>query len=365
MLKRSTAGADAPVAAVARRPLTLGDVGRLAGVSSATASMALADHPRISVKTKEAVRRAAEQLDYVPNSLGRGLRAKRLDTIALVVPLASHHVFTHPYFMEVLDGISEVANANGLTLLVSTAPGRDGGDSAYLKLLRGRKADGVIVAAAATADRNVDRLAESGYPVVFLGRYPHDRLVPAVGVDDHGGAVAAIQHLIEVHGRRRIGHISLSPDHTAGHDRFSGYQAALAAHGIAFDARLVADGDASQASGETACTSLIAARAEFDALFVGNDEMAVGAFRALRRARISVPDGVAIIGFDDIDLASVLQPALTTVWQPMRETARVAAVRLLDLLAGRLPEPRQLELPTRLRIRQSCGCAEADADGVS
>lgn len=347
----------------ANRGLTLKDVARLAGVSAATVSMALSDHPRISDRTKAVVRSAAEKLNYVPNSLGRGLRSQRVGSIALVVPQSSQHVFSHPYFMEVLQGISEVTNAHDLTLIVSTAPPEDE-DRAYLRLLHGRRADGMIVAAAAIRDRNIDRLAFSDCPLVLLGRYPRDPEVPTVGVDDHRGAELAVAHLAERHHRRRIAHIAAPTDHQAGLDRLQGYQAALGRCGIVYDQGLVVEGDVSEESGEQAARSLVAAGVEFDALFVGNDEMAVGAIRALAAGGRRVPDDVAVIGFDDVRLAAVVRPALTTIRQPMRDTARLAATRLLDILDGQSPEPRQLVLPTELVVRSSCGCGSSSEEDL-
>lgn len=333
----------------------------MAGVSAATVSMALAGSPRVAERTRQAVRRAADQLDYVPNSMGRGLRAKRLDAIALVIPLQSEEVFSHPYFMEILQGISEVADDADFTLVLSTSRGTED-DSAYRKLLRSRRADGVIVASAATADRNLDRLVASGYPVVYLGRYPHDASVCTVGIDDHGGAAAATSHLLETHGRRRVAHLAGPLDHLAFQDRFEGYRAALGRAGLPHDERLVIStgDDASESAGEAACHHLLRAGVDFDAIFAGDDEIAIGAMRALHKVGRRVPD-VSVASFDDIRVASVHQPALTTIRQPMRETGRLAARRLLGLLAGITPEPTQVVLPTELVVRTSCGCAEVSA----
>jgi LacI family transcriptional regulator, repressor for deo operon, udp, cdd, tsx, nupC, and nupG len=342
--------------AAPRPSLTLKDVARLAGVSTATVSLALGDDPRITSATKQVVRDAATKLNYVPNSLGRGLRSRRLGSIALVVPQSSRDVFSHPYFMEILDGVSEVANARDLMLVVSTAPSASG-DRAYLRLLESRRADGVIVASASMDDRNVDRLALSGYPVAFLGRYPRDPSVCAVGVDDSGGATAATTHLIEAHGSRAIAHVAAPLGHQAGADRLHGYQLALGRHGLPYDERLVVEGDVSEASGEGATDRLMRSGMRFDAVFAGNDEMALGVLRALERAGLG--DGIPVVGFDDIRLASAVRPALTTVRQPMRETGRLAAERLVGMLDGRSPEPRQVVLPTELVVRASCGCGEA------
>ena len=163
---------------------TLRDVARVAGVSISTASMALRDHPRTAVATRVAVRSAATKLRYVPNSLGRALRARRVGSIALVIPHSSEHVFSHPYFMALLDGISQTCSRADLMLLLSTSPVEHDEATPYLRVLRSRAVDGVIVASAMLEDRNVLQLAASGFPAVFIGRYPHDARVDAVGVDD-------------------------------------------------------------------------------------------------------------------------------------------------------------------------------------
>lgn len=360
----STATGDSdPVSQAVRRPFTIKDVARMAGVSPATVSMALADSPRVAERTRLAVRHAADQLDYVPNSMGRGLRAQRLDAIALVIPLQSEEVFSHPYFMEILQGISEVADDADFTLVLSTSRGNED-DSAYRKLLRSRRADGVIVASAATADRNLDRLVASGYPVVYLGRYPHDTSVCTVAIDDHGGAATAVSHLVENHARRRVAHLAGPLDHLAFYDRFEGYRAALGRAGLPHDERLVVStgDDASEAAGEAACAQLLRAGVPFDGIFTGDDEIALGAMRALRGTGRQVPDDVSVASFDDIRVASVHRPALTTVRQPMRETGRLAARRLLALLAGETPEPTQIVLPTELVVRTSCGCTRVNAE---
>lgn len=342
----------------ARPAPTNKDVARLAGVSPSSASMALADHPRVAEATKEAVRRAAAQLNYVPNSAGRALRAQRVGAIALVVPASSAHVFSHPFFMAVLQGITSVANDHDLALMLSTAAGEAGENEAeaYLRILRGRRADGVIVAAAAMADRNVAQLISSGYPVCVIGRTPDDPDVVSVGVDDRGGAERATLHLLREHGLRRVAHVTGPLDHRSAADKLEGYRAALSHELVPYDERLVARGDYSQESGFAACTALLDSGTRFDGLFAANDEMALGALEALRSAGVTVPGDVALVGFDDVGLARVAYPRLSTVRQPMVEVGQRAAERLVALLDGRAPAPRHLELPTEVVVRDSCGC---------
>ena len=338
-----------------RRP-TIKDVAQEAGVSTGLVSMALSDHPDVAVATKERVRRVAQGLDYVPNSVGQALRARRLGAIAVVIPHSSHHVFSHPYFVEVLEGVTAVASAHDLAVVLSTGREEEDGEAAYVRLLRTRRADGVIVAAAAIGDLNISRLAASGYPLVVLGRDPHNTGIASVVIDDRGGAEAVVAHLLDVHGLRRIAHIAGPLGHRSAVDKLAGYRAALERHGLPYDPGLVAEEDYSEAGGASACERLLAAGLEFDGLFAANDQMAYGALQTLRRHGIDVPNDVAVAGFDDIELARVIQTPLTTVHQPMAEIGRRATERLISLLDGQTVEPIQLELPTTLVIRESCGC---------
>jgi len=335
--------------------VTIKDVAREVGVSTGLVSMALNDHPAVAVATKELVRRAARHLDYVPNSVGQALRARQLGAIAVVIPHSSHHVFSHPYFVEVLEGVTAVASAHDLTVVLSTSREEEDGEAAYVRLLRRRRADGVIVAAAAIGDLNIPRLAASGYPLVVLGRDP-DPGISSVVVDDRGGAKDVVTHLLDIHARRRVAHIAGPLGHRSAVDKLEGYRAALEGRGLPYDPDLVAEEDYSEAGGARACEQLLAAGLGFDGLFAANDQMAFGALQTLRRHGLEVPRDLALAGFDDIELARVIQTPLTTMHQPMAEIGRRATERLIDLLNGRIVDPIQIELPTTLVIRESCGC---------
>lgn len=335
---------------------TLVDVARMAGVSVSTASMALRGHPRTAAATRQTVREAAEMLRYVPDSSARGLRARRTGAVALVIPHSSEHVFTHSYFLSLLNGISDRCNQAGLMLVLSTSPLEHDEETPYLRILRSRAADGVIVASARLADRNVLQLAASGFPAVFIGRYPDASRLDAVGVDDQGGGLLATDHLIEAHGRTRVAHLGGPRSALSAVDRVEGYRTSLARHGLVFREELVVEGDYDQVSGEAACRRLLDAGVGFDALFAANDDAAIGAMRALVAAGLHIPRDVAVVGFDDGLLAGVVTPPLTTVRQPVRELGAAAAARLLELLADPTSPPCRLEFPVELVVRQSCGC---------
>lgn len=321
-----------------------------------TASIALAGSERVSATTRDAVRRAAAQLNYIPNSPGRALRSRRVGAIAVVVPQTSHHVFTHPIFMDLLEGITAVANERELTTILSTAPNAEDEAPAYLRILQARQADGVIVASAAVDDENVDRLVASGYPVTLVGRRPHRPTLHCVGIDDINGAVRATEHLLVRHGHRRVAHIAGPLAHQSAIDKLEGYRAALGKAGIAYDASLVVESDYTQEGGYDACARLLEGGRP-EAILAANDQMAFGAIEAMRERGLDAPQDIAIVGYDDIGLARVMQPQLTTVRADLVEVGRLAAERLISLRDGEQSSPVQRELPTTVVVRSSCGCS--------
>jgi DNA-binding LacI/PurR family transcriptional regulator len=340
---------------------TLKDVALLAGVSLTSASMALADSPRVSAGTKEAVRVAATKLGYVPHSAGRALRSQHVSAIAVVLPHSSRHVFSHPTLTALLDGIVSVAANNDLSTILSTSRTEEDEASAYRRFMQGREADGVIVASAAVADANVISLARSGYPIVIVGRAPHVAQATAVSLDDRHGGELATRHLLEVHEVRRIVHISGPLAHQSAQDKLTGYRNALMASAIAPDPALEIEGDYSDESGARAVEQLLTRRTQFQAIFAANDQMALGAREALRRTGLNVPADVLLVGYDDIPLARYVEPPLTSVQGDMAEVGSVAALRLLELIGGHPPDKHVTLLPTDLVVRRSCGCGRTAA----
>lgn len=315
----------------------------------------MADHPDVAETTKERVRQAASDLSYSPSAVGRALQARRTNSIALVVPHSGQHVFSHLYFMEVMSGVSEVLDASGRTLVLSTSPTESDEEAAYLKILKSQQVDGVILASAALHDPNITRLQQSAHPFVYIGRYPLNSQVPAVGIDDIGGARIATQHLLE-HGHTRIAHISGPLAHLSAMERQQGFEQALAEAGLRLRSDYCLEGDYSEAAGAVGMQALLDLPEPPTALFAANDETALGAISALRDAGIEPGKEFPLVGFDDVVLARIVTPSLTTVRQPMRQLGVMAASLLLDLLSGQQPDVFQTELATELVVRASCGC---------
>ena len=338
--------------------VTIRDVARLAGVAPSTVSMALANHVEIADETRRLVREAAAKLQYTPNFAARSMRGELQRALGVVIPHSSAHVFSHPYFMDILGGITEVANAHDFVVILSTARDEQQGESAYIKMLRGQRVDGVILASAALFDRHVMELAVSGYPFVFLGRYPLNPSIVAVGIDDIGGAEMMTDHLL-AGGHRSIVHISGPLDHLSAADRRDGFRRALGRAGIPAKEEDLIEGDYSEASGRAAAEQVLRRRELPEAIFAGNDEMAYGALTALRGRGLRVPEDIALAGFDDLAIARVMSPALTTVHQPIAQLGAAAAERLIALVEHRALPEAQITLPVTLTVRDSCRPAPA------
>jgi DNA-binding LacI/PurR family transcriptional regulator len=346
---------DGPLDRTSHR-VTIREVARRAGVSVGTVSLALADSPVIAPNTKLRVQEAAAALHYRPSALGRALQSRRTNAVALIVPHSSQHVFGHLYFMEVLSGVSEVLNAAGMTLVLSTTQTEIAEEEAYAKILHSQMVDGVILASAALNDKNIASLQLSSFPFVFIGRYPLDPGVRTVSVNDEGGARQAVRHLTW-HGHTRIAHISGPLAHLSAADRLAGYRAALAEAGIEFRPEYCWEGDYSEEAGRRGTHVLLSLDEPPTAIFAANDDTAIGVADALRATGRRPGIDFALVGFDDVMFARLVAPPLTTVHQPMRGLGSAAAQLLLALLNGGPTESLQVQLPTRLVVRGSCGCS--------
>lgn len=330
---------------------TLRDIAKEVGISVSAVSMALRNHPRIGVETKSRVMSVADELGYVPNSAGRALRARKADAVALVVPNTSQHVFGHSYFMHVLTGVTAVANHTDAQVIISTNPDESHGMTAYERVMRSGRVDGAIVTSAAVTDDNIERLVRSGLPLVLLGNFPYLPNSVSVDVDDRAAAFEATSHLIQVHQRRTLAHVSGPLDHQSAIDRRDGFFDAVQAHGVTGQLLV---GDYSEESGARAIGDV----SGIDGLFAANDEMAFGAMTRLRERGITVPTELSIIGFDDFGLSRVTTPSITTMHVPAERMARLATERLFDLVSGVAvtQDDAHVTLPVDLVTRESCGC---------
>jgi len=334
---------------VARERPTLEAVARRAGVSRATVSRVVNGSTTVAEEIRVRVRRAVEEMGYVPNQAARSLVTQRTDSIALVLTEEPNRVFSDDQvFPGIIRGVSQELEAADRQLVLMMASSTAGHERIE-RFAGGRHVDGVMIASMHGADPLPAALARMHIPVVCGGR-PLGRAhaLPYVDVDHTGGVSAAVRHLLGT-GRRRIATIAGPQDMIAGIDRLAAYRAALADS----DRRsIVAVGDFTRESGAVAMRQLLADDPQLDAVFVASDLMAHGALRTLREAGRRVPDDVAVVGFDDIEMARFTDPPLTTVRQPIVEIGRQLARLMVRVIAGEQVESAVL-LPTELVVRDS------------
>ena len=327
---------------------TLEKVALLAGVSRATVSRVVNGSQTVAPDIRDAVMRAVNELGYVPNPAARSLVTQRTDSYALVVPEPSSRVFSDDlFFPSIIRGVSqelEAAEKQLVLMLASSASSHDRIERYTL----GRHVDGVMMASMHGADPLPATLARVGVPVVASGRPLGRSAVPYVDVDHAIGVAKAVRYLIDS-GRQRIATIAGPQDMVAGVDRLTGYRDELRGSNRR---SIIAVGDFTRESGTTAMRQLLDDDPQIDAVFVASDLMAEGALRTLRQSGRRVPDDVAVVGFDDIELARYTEPPLTTVRQPIEEIGRRLARQLLRLAAGDEIES-ALILPTELIVRES------------
>jgi DNA-binding LacI/PurR family transcriptional regulator len=330
-----------------RRP-TLEQVARRAGVSRATVSRVVNGSTAVTPEIRSTVLRAVRELGYVPNQAARSLATQRTDSIALVFPEAPSRVFSDDqFFRATVRGVGQELEEAGKQLLLMMA-GSAGSHDRIVRYAMAGHLEGVMVASVHGADPLPATLASIGVPVVTGGRPMGHSTVPYVDVDSVGGAAAAVWHLRQV-GRTRIATIAGPQDMVAGVDRLLGYRDAL---DTARQHAIVAEGDFTRESGAWAMRQLLDDAPDLDAVFAASDLMADGALRTLRAAGRLVPDDVALVGFDDMELARYTEPPLTTVRQPIVRMGRRLARQLLRLVAGEDVEP-AVVLPTALVVRES------------
>lgn len=312
-----------------------------------TVSRALhrADLP-VREETRRKVLAAVERLEYRPSAIARGLRLRRTHTLGMLVP-----DITNPFFPPIIRGAEEAARGRGYELVLCNTDDAPERETASLRVLRERQADGLLIATSRMADTTVASLRRERFPFVLVNRGSSVTADPSVEVDNERAAEAVIAHLAGL-GHQRIAHIAGPLSTTTGAERAAGYREAMRARGLPMDASLVEEADAyAEPSGYAAATRLL--RATPTAIFAANDLLVLGALRAAREAHLRVPHDISLVGVNDIPLVELIDPPLTTVRVPQREMGRIAAGILIAFLENEPIARRHVLLDTRLVVRGS------------
>jgi LacI family transcriptional regulator len=304
----------------------------------------------VSEATRLRVRNAAVTIGYRPNAVARSLVSGATKTIGVVVG-----DIENPFFAGAARGIADVLERDGYTLLLANSDEDLGREQRAVEALRARQVDGLAVVPSSGDDgAHLAAILREGRPVVLLDRPIADLAADAVLVDNRAGAERAVGHLIAL-GHRRIGLVGDSPGIVSTGERIEGYQAALGGVGVASDDALVSLGGSSIEEGHRSARRLLDRPDRPSALFTVNNFMTAGALGAIRELGLRIPGEIALVGFDDLDWTTLVDPPITVVAQPVAELGRTVAERLLERLAGDIGPPRESRLTTRLVVRGSCG----------
>jgi LacI family transcriptional regulator len=341
-------------------------VAKQSGVSVSTVSRVFNDYEDVSPATRERVLAVAKKLDYAPSAAARTLVRQQSQLIGVVLFTGYEHPdIHHPFFQEVLVGLKHGIGELGYDLLLfaSEQPGSSHGrPHSYLRRARHHSVDGLVVMGVDRRDPEVEKLVRSSIPVIGVDLDVVGDHTSFVASDNIGGARLAVRHLHEL-GHTRIATIAGPSDLKPGADRTLGYRAEMVDLGLEIPTGYEIEGDFYPESGELAMRSLLDLPEPPTAVFAASDMMAVGAIRTLHAHGLSVPGDTAIVGFDDIQVAELLAPALTTVRQDMIGIGLAAGRALVEQIENPDATPPVLTLPVELVVRASSGARAADGQG--
>jgi LacI family transcriptional regulator len=333
---------------IANGRATIREIAELAGVSIATVSRVVNGREDVSPETRELVQRVVRERGYTANRNARGLSAGKTGLIGATVPMLHH-----AYFSYILAGAAEGLYEQDMRLVLSPTMHEHHREVSLLERLMHGTTDGAVIILPEESSDELEQLLNHGYRFVVIDPLlPLNERIPAVSAAHAAGADQAMKHLLSL-GHTRIAAITGPRGWKATEDRRRGYYAALAAAGIMPDPELEVESNFELGGGAVAAEQLLALPEPPTAIFCFNDNMAVGAMQTARARGVGIPDDLSIVGFDDLEEAEIVTPALTTIRQPLAEMGRIAVSLLMRLLDNQRLEALHVELGTRLVVRDS------------
>ncbi|MGC5328409.1 catabolite control protein A [Brevibacillus sp. SYSU BS000544] len=329
-------------------PITIYDVAREAGVSMATVSRVVNGNPNVKPTTRKKVLAAIERLGYRPNAVARGLASKKTTTVGVIIPDISSL-----FFSELARGIEDIATMYKYNIILCNSDQRLEKELQLINTLLEKQVDGLLFMGGEVKEDHLQALSTAAVPVVLAATRDADNVLPSVTIDHFQAAYDATQSLIE-EGHQRIAMIT-GPLHDplGGLVRFEGYKQALADANIPFKEELVANGNYRYESGLARMSEFLQLAEPPTAVFAASDEMAIGAIHAVQDAGLHVPNNIEVIGYDNIRLAEMVRPRLSTVVQPMYDIGAVAMRLLTKYMNNEHVEQHVVLLPHRIEYRQS------------
>jgi LacI family repressor for deo operon, udp, cdd, tsx, nupC, and nupG len=330
--------------------VTIKDVARLAGVSTATVSRALSEPGKVSEATRSKVHQAVSECGYVANTLASNFRRRRTGIVVVLVPDISN-----PFYSSIIQGVERLALKHNYRILLGDTQNNPERERAYSEMVSQRQADGIICLGMnipfpyrkgrTTVDPNWP-------PFVMACEYDGVIPIPTVCIDNVRAGQDAVNHLLDL-GHRNIAFINGPKDSPICRDRLKGFQAAMLAAGVQVPSAWLKRGDFSLLSGKRGMESILSCDIKPSAVFCANDEMAIGAIQAARDFGLELPRDLSVVGFDDIRFASFTHPALTTIHQPRKQMGEQAMLLMLDILDKCTHRATRVVLSHELIIRNS------------
>ena len=324
----------------------MSDVAKLANVSPATVSRVLRQPDLVSKEKRDRVLKVVNELNYKPHMVASQFRTKETRTILVIIPDIST-----PFFSEVLRGIQHSAANNGYKVIIGDSENNVEKEKEFIDLLLQKQADGVILLTARMEQKSLEIISNQ-FPTVIACEYSDGLDVATVSIDNISSSRKVTEHLIEM-GHRRIAHIAGPMEVILSRDRIKGYRQALMTEEIPIDPAYIQEGDFSIQSGYEQMMKLLSLELPPTAVFAFNDELAIGAIKAVRDSGKHVPNDVAIAGFDNITISSYLSPEITTIDQPKYDIGKQAMSLLLKLMNGEQLDRKKIVLDDELLIRES------------
>jgi LacI family transcriptional regulator len=331
--------------------ITIHDVAARAGVSAMTVSRVLNKSTKVAEATRLKIEDVIQALGYVPNTLARGLRAATR-TLALIIPDVSN-----PFFTDIVNGAEEIAWQQGYTVFLGNTHSSAEREKHYLYKFLGHSIDGLLIAPSGHATKaTLDDVQARGVPFVLVDAKVQGTQSDEVVGDNLLGAIQLTEHLISL-GHTRIAYIGGRPDISTAQDRERGYKKTLAKHGLQIRSDYIYSTHFRRQEGHDIARSLVNLQTPPTAIFAANNELAIGVVEALRELKRKIPQDIALVCFEDVELASALNPFLTVMAQPAKEFGRVAASFLLERIVHPSLPLRSRVLKPTLIVRRSCGAS--------
>lgn len=332
--------------------VTIIDVAKKAGVSPSTVSRVISGHPRISAATARKVKEIMQELGYYPNVMAKSLVSKTTQTIGLLLPRSADQLFLNLFFSEVIRGVLSQSARSGYDLMMTTGSTEREEVEVVTRLVRGHRVDGIILLYSRDADPVIEFLSEQNFPFVLIGRSEDHPDILSVDNNNVQAAYDVTAHLI-ARGHKRIGFVSGPPNLIVSRDRLEGYRQALMEFGLETRSEWIVEGEFLQESGYRAMSFFMSLPERPTALVVMDDTVAFGVLSGLNELGYKVPGDLSLVGFNNIPLAELASPPISSVDIGIYQLGYSASQALIRAIKGERAHQHRMIIPHRLIVRES------------